>query len=282
MRKLFYLGFCLVLVSSVGCVLTNYELITDNDQVANGQGTGVVNTNGKAHIRESSQIATIWPEGTEELIWFVDQKSNGDRTLTTYNNFSTGVDPIFHDDLYCSPEWQGCAVLTALDPQVGDDPYDYTINWHCEGARSLSGLVNTTRYYGECGRARMPLADRVALLNMGAVGTAFGREGLFYSLDPSNVTVTLDNGAGLVRTLPITGEARAFVSFGGTRVGALDLTHPLLGSVGRSYADFLATDATRSTTVTLTYNGISVSQRMAGAVGPSSPERVLANVNRHY
>ena len=67
MKKLFYLGFCVMLSLGVGCAITNYELITDNDQVSNGQGSGVVNTNGKAHIRESSQIGTI------RLAWYESQ-----------------------------------------------------------------------------------------------------------------------------------------------------------------------------------------------------------------
>ena len=61
MKKALYLGFCLVLAMGVGCAITDYELIVDNDQVSNGQGTGVVNTNGKALIM-SGGIATIWSD----------------------------------------------------------------------------------------------------------------------------------------------------------------------------------------------------------------------------
>ena len=84
MKKLLYLGFCAVLVAGVGCAISDYQIITDNDQAHDGgQVTdGTVNTNGKAHIR-SFQIALIFGSFTEEAINFVDQKNNGDRTLTT-------------------------------------------------------------------------------------------------------------------------------------------------------------------------------------------------------
>jgi hypothetical protein len=283
MRKLFYLGIVVVLMSGAGCILTNYELITDNDQVANGQGSGVVNTNGRAHIRESSQIATLWPDGSDEYIWFVDQKANGDRTLTTYNNFSTVAGPTFHDDLYCNPDHSGCAIATADDPEVGDaDIYDYSINWNCDGARSASLLIGTTRYYGECGRARMGLADRLALANMGRLGQAIGLEGLFYDLNRSNTTISLDNRAGFQTTLPMTASASLFISQQGNKKALLDATNPLFASMGRGYADFLANHATHASTVTITYNGISLTHGLAGNFGVSNASNVLRNVNSHY
>lgn len=160
MKKMFYLGFCLVMALGVGCAITNYDLITDNDQVksqsgkktkSNGQN-GTIKTKGRAHIRESSQAATTYPDGSDELIWFVTQRSNGDRKLYTYNNFSTGSDPIFHSDLFCNTDHSGCVIWTADDPQTGDaDIFDGTFNTNCLGARSLSVLLGTTRYYGECG-----------------------------------------------------------------------------------------------------------------------------------
>jgi hypothetical protein len=282
MRKLFYLGFCLVLMTGVGCAITNYELIVDNDQVKQGS-SGTVNTQGKAHVIESSQIATLWPDGSDETIFFVDQKASGDRTLTTYNNFSTAAGPTFHDDLYCNPDHQGCAITTADDPEVGDvDIFDYSFNPNCSGARSLSLLLGTTRYYGECGRGKLDLASRIALGNMGRIGTAIGSEGLFYDLNRSNLTISLDNNAGFVSNLPVTADFSAFLTVGGQRKMVLDLTNPLLASMGRSYADFLANNATGMTTVTVTYNGISASSQIAGNVGLSNPSRVLSNVNTHF
>ena len=76
MKKVSYLAFCLLLVAGFGCAITNYGIITDNDQVSNGQGSGVVDTKGKAKLFESSQIATIWPDGTDELFSMIDQKAD--------------------------------------------------------------------------------------------------------------------------------------------------------------------------------------------------------------
>jgi len=235
MRKVFYLGFCLVLVMGVGCAITDYQLITDNDQIITHQyANATVNTNGKAHIR-SFQIALIFGDGADEIINFVDQKTNGDRTMTTYNNFSTfgGPGPTFHDDLYCNPDWQGCAIWTAHDPPGGFDraglgygAFDGRMNANCNGARSIIYLVATTRasrgYYndGECGRAQHGLAEYTQLLNMGELGEYAGRPGLWYFLDSSNTNYSI-NGVNI----PVV-QTPVFLNFK-AKQGAFDLTSPL-------------------------------------------------------
>ena len=75
MRKFVVMAFVAAAAMGFGCALTNYELITDNDF------GGTVNTNGKAYVRQFSQVATEWPDGVDNFIWFADQKANGDRTL---------------------------------------------------------------------------------------------------------------------------------------------------------------------------------------------------------
>jgi len=280
MKKALYLGFCLVLAMGVGCAITNYELIVDNDQVSNGQGSGVINTNGKAKLT-SAQVATIWPDGTDELFSMVDQKTNGDRTLTTYNNFSTGDDPTFLDDFYCNPDWQGCSIFTAPDPEVGDaDPFDGTTNVNCFGVRSLSVLLSTTRYYGECGRAKISLSDRLAMMNMGRIASRAGGEGLLFDINRNNTTLVVDNNAGVATSLPLTGDYNMFAMVGGKKRLALDMTNPLAANVGRAFADFLRTYGTNNTTITVTYNGISTSWQTGGDVMSSS--NVLGFVNRKY
>lgn len=281
MRKLFYLGFAFVLAAGVGCALTDYEVITDNDQLLNQASSGIVNTQGKAHIIET-QVATLWTDGSDELIWFADQKANGDQVITTYNNYSSTAGPTFHDDTYCNPDWQGCALTTAQNPYVGDaDMFDYSLNINCSGVRSLSLLLSTTRYYGECGRVEMALQDRISLLNMGRFGRAIGTEGLFYDLNRSNLSITLDNNAGFVTSLPVNADSVLFMA-PQSRKAVLDMTNPMLASMGRSYADFLANNATHSTTLTATYNGISLSWNIAGNTGLSNPSKVLANMNSHF
>ncbi len=285
MKKLFYLSFCAVLALGVGCAITDYEVITDNDQVANGQGNGVVNTNGKAHIRESSQVATIWSDGTDELIWFVDQKANGDQTLTTYNNFSSGGAPTFHDDFYCTPDRNGCAITSAPNPAVGDsDIFDYTANANCSGYRSLSILLGTTRYYGECGRARIGLQDRISMMNMGRIGTSLGMTGLFYDINNLNTTIRLSNMAGFETTLPVTASSTLFLSYEGRR-GTLDLTHPGFRAMGNYYADFLQNNASNMTEITVVYNGISFSKTIAGNIAGravTQPSRVREIMNNRF
>ena len=272
MKKVFYLACCIALVMSVGCAITNYDLITDNDQVANGQGSGVVNTNGKAKITPSSQVATTYPDGSDELFSMVDQKANGDRTITTYN------DPLFHDDLYCNPDWSGCAVVTADDPQSGDtDIFDYSANANCRGYRSLSLLLSTGRYYGECGRANISVSDRIGLMNMGTIGVQDGQEGLLYNLGRNNFSVKLDNNAGVVTSLPVIGDANVFVNVG-TRQLSVDATNRLLANMGRSLADFSRNYGTGTTTITMTLNGISKSF----TVGGLDADTITMNVNRTF
>lgn len=264
------------------CAVTDYDLITDNDQVANGKGSGIVNTNGKAHILHSFQFATTWADGTDETFTFVDQKANGDRVLTTYNNFSAGP-PALHDDLYCNPDWQGCAVITSLDPQVGDaDVFDYVFNPNCSGARTVDLLGTEAREFGECGRARMSLQDRIRFLNLGRVGTQEGLEGLFFALNASNFSILLDNGEGFRTSLPIPGGAELFIVPGKNRA-TLDLTHPGNAATGRAYAEFLRDHAKYKTDVTLVFNGIEYRMEIAGRRERLSNERtVMETVQRRF
>lgn len=206
MKKLLAFGFGFAFAASMltgfGCALTNYQLITDNDS------GGVVNTAGNAYIKQSSQVATLYPDGADNLIWYVDQKANGDRTLSTVNYFTTSGSP-FKDDLYCSPDWAGCKVSVSQDPEVGDvDDYDYNANFHCSGARSLSLLVSTTRYYGECGRAQA--TDRatrmIALANDMTPVQMNGATWLHTNLSALNTSLVLNNRNGSVYALPMTSQ----------------------------------------------------------------------------
>lgn len=283
MKKLFYLGFCVALVAGFGCAVTDYPLITDNNQTRNDMPAGVgytVNTNGKAHIIEGiyAGIALITPDGYHQVLWFVDQKANGDQTLFTYDNFSTGY-PIFHSDLYCNPDWTGCALLTADNPVVNDNPLDYKYDIHCKGANTLYYITIMYTRYGECGRAKANLADRIATLNMGRLGRSMGVDGLFYDLNNHNTTITLNNNAGFVTSLPVTADATVFQGQGRNWV---DMSNPLVASMGRAYADFLANHATSKTTVTLTYNGIAMNWDLATNNSVSNAAHTLANMNAHY
>lgn len=282
MRKLFYLCFCVALVMGVGCALTDYELITDNDQVKQGF-SGTVNTAGKAHIMESSQIALIWPDGTDEALWFVDQKANGDRTLQTYNNYGTGyytgTEPTWHDDLYCNPDRNGCASVTSWDPEIGDvDIYDYSGNPNCEGYHSLVYLTSTTRYYGECGRSAMNLSDRLALLNMGQPANLKGTEALRWVASPMNTSIFMDNLSGTKVNIPLTGVIS--ITMGNVRKTALDLSSPSLRGTWDAMANFYENYGSRVNQIEVVYNGLSFTKSFATLANPA--QRLRDRINRQY
>jgi hypothetical protein len=222
MKKIFILGFLAAAAMGFGCALTNYDLIVDNDQ------GGVVNTNGKAYVRQSSQVVTIWPDGNDNLIWFVDQKANGDRTLTTYNYATSVTGDPYMDDLYCSPDWNGCAITSADDPQVGDvDDFDYRYNANCSGFRSLSLLVSTTRYYGECGRASA--TDRsmrmIGLANEMTPVQYKGATWLRTTLSALNTSMVLNNNNGSAYAVPMTSQIGVLANFPQRRL-VLDVSNP--------------------------------------------------------
>lgn len=280
MRKLFYVGFCAALMMGFGCALTNYDLITNEYD-----GT-VINTNGKARVM-SGQLALGWSDGQDNSQWYVDQKANGDRSLTNYNYFTEpGANP-FVSDLYCTPEWTGCSMISADDPQVGDASiFDFTYNINCDGIRSIYYVLSTTRYYGECGRSARPsLADRIDFLAAGQVGSFLGKTGLWYNLNRNNTTITLDNRAGFTTALNFNSSIRMWMNPSQREV-ALLMDSPMLAGDQRRYADFLANHATGSTLATITHNGVSWSFDIGGNLGAnnpiSSPKAVLARANSHF
>jgi hypothetical protein len=275
---------CLTAMS--GCAITNYGLIVDNDQKrTDGNGSLIVNTNGKAHYGKVG-VLTMWPDGTDELLQFIDQKPNGDRTLTTYNNFSTGDEPALSSNLYCNPDWNGCAIFTAPDPQVGDvDEFDGQLNANCSGARSLLILLSTGRYYGECGRkaAKLSLDDKFTLVSRGTVATMRNIEGLLWRWDATNTTIRLQNEEGLSVLLPLWGRGSLWTTIGGRYPLVLDATHAMLGHTMTRYAEWLDTQATHRTTAEICHHGVCVDFSIAGNVAPvSTGSRVRAAALQHY
>jgi hypothetical protein len=248
---LFGSAFAISLLMGFGCALTNYELITDSD----GR---IVNTKGNAYIKQFFQTATVYPDGNDNLIWYVDQKPNGDRKLSTVNYFTTGTQNPVRDDLYCSPDWAGCKVATANDPEVGDlDDYDYTVNPHCSGYRSLSLLISTTRYYGECGRARN--TDRAGKM-IGLAGSLTpvqidGKTWLRGNLSALNSTMVLNNRNGSVVTLPITSDI-GFTASLATRRMILDLTNPNNRALAQNAIDWSQSHPGPGIEATVNVNGI--------------------------
>ena len=288
MRKLFYLAFCGVLAAGFGCAITDYGTITDNNQSKAGGSNegGPLNTAGKAHILETSQVATIWPDGTDETLNFVDQKADGTATLTTYNNFSTGSEPTFHDDLYCNASWNGCSIFTASDDN-GPDIFDGTTNLNCAGARSLSVLLSTGRYYGECGKAaaKLSVSEKIGLLDSAVIGNAFGREGLLWNLDSASTSITvrnLDNGLSL--NVPLFGSRIEHFLDNASNLSFMWMDHAMLGVAFRDFANKLDNELNADALeVTVSHHGISSTFTIAGgAAGFDVPGAFRYRANTSY
>jgi hypothetical protein len=271
MRKLFYLAFCVVLMAGVGCAITDYQIITDNDQAfADGEANFTVNTNGKANIR-SFQITLIYAGlgRTDEAVNFVDQKSNGDRTLNTYDNHSVfgGPGPTFKDDLYCNPDWTGCAGWTSTDPPGGYDrsgagfpAFDGGSNPHCQAYYAVAFLFGTTRqrrgYYndGECGRgAASDLASRIAIMNMGQLGSLQGEQGLWYDVNTQNASYTVNNVL-----IPLA-QTNVFLN-PKQRLGAVFMDNPLHAVSMNAVAGVAPPGEVA--TFSITYNGFTLTKQL--------------------
>lgn len=255
MRKLSYLGFCLVLALGVGCAITDYPVITDNDQLGPGQaqpGGFIVNTNGKAHIIETTGVSWAYTDGHhEEGFTFADQNSAGDQTLTSYINFSLPGDSTFHDDTYCTPDWNGCAFWTADNPVVGDvNGFDGTHNLACFQGRGGWGLkLGQNARLTECGRiGELGLSDSLNLYMMGQLGTHEGMEGLFYVLNRQTSNAWINGQAFNFPTTSI------FVS-PGSRRGVIEMDSPIWNSTARRLNALVGQDPF---SLRLDYNGISV------------------------
>jgi hypothetical protein len=253
MRKLSYLGFCLVLALGVGCAVTDYPVITDNDQLGPGgaqPGGFIVNTNGKAHIIEQTSAAWLYGDGHhEEGIAFVDQNSAGDQTITNYINFSLPGDATFHDDTYCNPDWNGCAFWTADNPVTGDvNVFDGTHNLACFQGRAGWGVKVSASRSAECGRTDMNLADQINFYAMGQLGNHEGMEGLFYILNRQTSNAWIN---GQAFSFPSTS---VFLS-PGSRRAVISLDSPVWSSTMRRLDALVGQDPF---SLRLDYNGISV------------------------
>ena len=247
MRRLAYASFLVAVVFGLHCAITDYPLMTD-------EYTGeIINTNGKALIATNLFWVTEWPDGKDNPFTMVDQKANGDRVLTTYNFYSTDTDPLF-DFTYCSPDWQGCALFTAPDPQEGDvDPFDGAANESCLGWRSLVSFSPATYRYGECGRTTMTVEERMKLYG---AGEPVPGGGLAYRLHGGNAQLFFDNNAGVRSLIPLIGDVRAEVDVRGRGRMRMKFDNPLLAHTFRAAADWRERYETGRTTISLSFNGV--------------------------
>ncbi len=278
MKKALYAVCCLLLVAGTGCALTDYADITDAYPPGSG---GPINTQSKAHVIDPFQTAVNLGAGWFAHTWFVDQTAGGDRSIVTVFQGPTAIPTdVFHNDMYCNPDWGGCAAWAANDPPGGNGSCAFDGRWNipCQGDHLYYLICYYTRYYGECGRDRLTTAEKIEFMNMGRLGTSMGMEGLFYDMSAKNFTIAVDNNAGVTATVPVRGNVPVFLSPQGGKA-TVDLTNPLLASSFRNWADYLAKFETGHMTATLTYNGITKVVNFATVGGAS---QVQKRINKYY
>lgn len=224
MRKLVYTAFLAAVILSFGCAITNYTLMTDS---AGPWGNAVADSYyEKAYVIPSSQIATIWSNGTDELYTLVSQSSRGDRRLSTKNNFDPSGVVTFLDQTYCDPNFQtGCNIVRSWDPdypdaypfgsqngnpQLSDDPFDGAFDTSCPGYRSLSILLSQGTRIGECGSGvfgdKQAAAMEFSLLERGEWRN---RAVYFVPMNASNAEFQLTGADGYTFNMPIYGTYSA-------------------------------------------------------------------------
>ncbi|MCU0224900.1 MAG: hypothetical protein MUF27_12720 [Acidobacteria bacterium] len=220
MKKLLLIA--LLAAFSLGCAITDYPVIFDTRGAdADGVMTGQYDL---AYI-VTSQVATIWDDGSDELFTLVSQDWKGDQWLKTYNNYDPSGIINFLDQTYCDPTFDSsfCAIATAWNPDLPnayphgdqgagynnvDDVFDYVLDLNCNGARSLSLLVSYTSRYGECGSSvwadRQGAAYEFSLLEK----VNFRGQSVYHIPVDSTVATFTVNGADL----PIYGRFNMYMN----------------------------------------------------------------------
>jgi hypothetical protein len=206
MKRLF-LAVLVSALAATGCAITDYPVINDD----RGGYSGIIRTGHKAYIQPTSQIATLWDDGSDELFSMVYQNQYGDQQIYTFNNFDQTASVLFLDQTYCDWRYDGCEIVRAWNPNNAniDNVFDYEFFPECSGARSLSLLVSNTSRVGECGDALF-LADKQDLMaEFANFATTSWRGGTAYvvPMHDGNMTVSL-NGT----QMPLFGQYTGFVT----------------------------------------------------------------------
>lgn len=206
MKKLFYLAFCLTAALSLGCVTIVYPTVTDNA----GNGQFVTNTNGKAHLVETSQSGAIVGAKAYEHVAFLDQSAGGSQKITDYDAEINANTSNFHSDTYCNPDWTGCAWFTNNYTPPGSCTFygpGASFNLNCLQF-SVLGLCFSSRP-GECGRSlntagmkHLQASEIADLINMGVEG----QNTLRFNVNAGNTRITLQNPQGSITALRLQGN----------------------------------------------------------------------------
>jgi hypothetical protein len=206
MKKLLYGVFCVAIVASLGCAITDYPLVTDT----RGDFSGVIRTGHKAYIVPSSAVATLWDDGSDELFSMVYQNNYGDQRIYTFNNFDPSGAVNFLDQTYCDWRYEGCEVVRSWNPAQTnvDNIFDYEFFPDCSGARSLSILLSVSSRIGECGDAGFKADEQDLASYFASLDTTQYRGSIAYvgSINAENTSITLTGSNGSNSIVPIVGD----------------------------------------------------------------------------
>jgi hypothetical protein len=125
------------------------------------------------------------------------------------------------------------------------------------GYRSLSLLVSTTRYYGECGRAQTTsrASQMLALANGMTPVEVNGKTWLHSNLSALNTSVVLNNRNGSIYALPMTSQIGVNANFAKRQV-MVDLSNPNTGNLAQNAINWNKAHPGPSIGATLTVDGI--------------------------
>ncbi len=210
MRKLLYSVLVLALLTSLGCAITNYSVITDT----RGDYSGVIRTMHKAYIIPTSQVAKVYADGSDCLFTMVYQNQYADRTLYTFNNFDPTATVKFLDQTYCDWRYEGCEIVRARDPHQDwlDNKFDHEFFKDCSGARSLSILLDQKKRLGECGdRIFSDLQDLSAEFAELPTTSFRGETVYVVPMNSGNTSITLTSG-DVATNMPIYGQFTGFLT----------------------------------------------------------------------
>lgn len=212
MRKLGLAAFLAAAVLSFGCALTDYPVIFDS---RGADGNAVLQSfYDKAYVLPTSQVATIWNDGSDELYTEVTQDWKGDQYLYTFNNFDPTSTVLMLDQTYCDPLRQSnCAVITSWNPDTSaDNPFDYALDTTCSGARSISLLLQQSERIGECGSGLW--ADKQGLAYQFSTLEKVNFRGTDYyhlPIDGSVASFGVTGQDGAQTTMPVFGRFNAYL-----------------------------------------------------------------------
>lgn len=216
-RILARLTACLLFVGVLAVLFacySDYPVITDD----RGDYSGVIRTGHKAVIAEEVQIATLYPDGSDDLFTMVYQNQYGDQKLYEFNNYDPTASVIWLDFTYCDWRYEGCEISRSWNPHQDelDIPWDYEFFPDCSGARAFSGLLSTDSRIGECGDSLFSgpwdpqsFADEFSQLPM----TQFrGKSAYVVPINAGNTSVVFDSQDGTVAQVPLYGQFTALIT----------------------------------------------------------------------